>query len=86
MAAPKGILALIAGKPKESADSLPGESAGSGSSDPTAEALKNMWSNMKAGDFEAAAMDFHEAYDHCSGAHEEDSEPSDEGETSDEEM
>lgn len=69
----KGILALL-GKPKGSAGSLPGESAGPGSSalDPKAAALKAMWSNMKAGDFDAAALDFQEAYDACAMGPEED--------------
>jgi hypothetical protein len=77
MAAPKGILALLASKPKGSADSLPGESAGPGSPsalEPKAAALKAMWGNMKAGDFEAAALDFQEAYDACAMAHEDDEE------------
>jgi hypothetical protein len=84
MAAPKGILALIAGKSKGSGGSLPGESSGSGSSplDEKAAALKSMWGNMKSGDFDAAALDFQDAYDACAEAHEEegDDELYDEGE------
>jgi hypothetical protein len=75
MAAPKGILALIAGKSKGSGGSLPGESSGSGSSplDEKAAALKSMWGNMKSGDFDAAALDFQDAYDACAEAEEEES-------------
>jgi hypothetical protein len=75
MAAPKGILALIAGKSKGSAGSLPGESAGPGSSplDAKASALKSMWGNMKSGEFDAAALDFQDAYDACVDEQEEES-------------
>lgn len=87
MAAPKGLLALIAGKPKGSDDSLPGESSGSDSAlDPKAGALKSMWSNMKAGDFEAAALDFQEAYDACSMAPEGDEADMGMGDEDDDEM
>ena len=62
-------------KSKGSAGSLPGESADPGSSplDAKASALKAMWVNMKAGDFDAAALDFQDAYDACAAAHEEES-------------
>jgi len=87
MAAPKGTLALIAGKPKGSADSSPGESAGSGSPlDSKAAALKSMWSNMKAGDFDAAALDFQDAYDACAMAHEDEETDGEEMAEGDDEM
>ncbi len=79
MAAPKGILALLASKPKGSDDSLPGESSGPDSPsglDPKAEALKSMFSAMKSGDFDTAAMHFQEAYEAChDGGMEEEMDP-----------
>lgn len=62
-----GPAALLLGslKPKGSGDSLPGESSEPGSK---AAALKSMWANMKAGDFDAAALDFHDAYMACQDA------------------
>lgn len=75
MAGPKGILALLSGpKAKGSSGSAPplrepGESSSSSSPlGEKADALKSMWSNMKSGDFEAAALDFHDAYMACQKA------------------
>ena len=69
MAGPGGILALLASKPKGkggSEKSGPPESEASGMSR-HAEIMKNMWANMKAGDWDSAAMDFHDAYMECKG-------------------
>lgn len=85
----KGLLALLAApKSKGSAGSLPGESAGPGSAplDSKAAALKAMWSNMKAGDFEAAALDFQDAYDACAMATEDEGDEYEEDEALEEEM
>jgi hypothetical protein len=77
--------ALILGrlKSKGPTGSLPGEPAAPGSSDAPldakAESLKSMWDNMKAGDFKAAALDFHDAYMACHDAESAESTPDDEG-------
>jgi len=66
-----GIMALLA-KPKGGGPKGPplggGDDPASGGSpalNAKAAALKSMWDNMKSGDFEAAAMDFHDAYMDC---------------------
>lgn len=75
MAAGKGILALLGsskakGPPGSSSSPLrePGAPASHSPLNEKADALKSMWSNMKSGDFEAAALDFHDAYMACQKA------------------
>lgn len=63
MAEPKksgGLLAIIGGPPKgegDSEDEKPSTAKG--------RALKSMWDNMQAGDFEEASSAFQDAYDAC---------------------
>lgn len=73
MAAGKPPLALLALKSKGPLGSSPPlrEPGGSSSDSPLGEkaaALKSMYANMKVGDFDGAALDFHDAYMACQKA------------------
>lgn len=69
-----GILALLGGSKGKGASGpvkSPGGTDAPDSPEPLddkAAALESMWANMKAGDFKAAAMDFHDAYMACQKA------------------
>ena len=68
------LIALAVGKTKPGA---PEKSGSSGLGSSKAEALKEMFDAAKRGDFEAAAMAFHDAYEACQSSLADDEDDSD---------